>query len=65
MDAPGDVRVPHDIDWNSLDKKKFYFLNACFYVVARVIQYPPMLIKTRLQVQQIKSISPGSQVRLI
>ena len=55
MDAPGDqVRLPHDIDWNSLNKQRFYLLNGMFSVFARALQYPPMLIKTRLQVQQIK-----------
>jgi len=47
------VAIPADINWNSLDKKSFYFYNAIFFFMTRTIQHPTMLIKTRLQAQQI------------
>lgn len=42
---------PHVIGWDDLDKRKLYVIAPAFSLAVRAILYPPMLIKTRLQVQ--------------
>ena len=46
LDAGPDV-----IGWDDLDKRKLYVIGPTFSLFVRAILYPPMLIKTRLQVQ--------------
>lgn len=35
------------------DKSKFYVWSFAFFMGVRTLVYPPILIKTRLQVQQV------------
>ncbi|XP_078056265.1 solute carrier family 25 member 44a [Mustelus asterias] len=43
------------IEWNDLDKKKFYCIGAVMALSLRLTVYPAALIRTRLQVQKGKS----------
>lgn len=58
--AEGSVFVGDDIDWQSLDKSKFYVWSFAFFMGVRTLVYPPILIKTRLQVQQGRSQYRGT-----
>jgi len=49
-----------DIDWQSLDKSKFYVWSFFFLMGVRTLVFPPILIKTRLQVQQGRSQYKGT-----
>lgn len=54
--GPSVINEGKDINWHSLDKPKFYFYNVSFFLATRVILFPPLLIKTRLQVQEKQTI---------
>lgn len=42
----------HDIQWSELDLAKFYGYSAVGLVSSRLLLYPPMLLKTRMQTQR-------------
>ncbi|XP_054035354.1 solute carrier family 25 member 44 [Dryobates pubescens] len=48
------------IEWEHLDKRKFYLLGICMTMAIRVSVYPFTLIRTRLQVQKGKSLYQGT-----
>ncbi|XP_030324268.1 solute carrier family 25 member 44 isoform X2 [Calypte anna] len=48
------------IEWEHLDKRKFYLLGICMTMMIRVSVYPFTLIRTRLQVQKGKSLYNGT-----
>uniref|UniRef100_A0A8C5JWH2 Solute carrier family 25, member 44 n=1 Tax=Jaculus jaculus TaxID=51337 RepID=A0A8C5JWH2_JACJA len=48
------------IEWEHLDKRKFYVLGVAMTMVIRVSVYPFTLIRTRLQVQKGKSLYHGT-----
>lgn len=48
------------IEWDDLDKRKFYVIGPTFFMGMRVLLHPPMLIKTRLQVQRKRSVYNGT-----
>ncbi|XP_029436722.1 solute carrier family 25 member 44 [Rhinatrema bivittatum] len=48
------------IEWEHLDKKKFYVFGVCMTMIIRVSVYPFTLIRTRLQVQKGKSLYNGT-----
>ncbi|XP_014353838.1 solute carrier family 25 member 44a [Latimeria chalumnae] len=48
------------IEWEDLDKKKFYTLGFFMTMAIRATVYPATLIRTRLQVQKGKSIYNGT-----
>ncbi|XP_065516204.1 solute carrier family 25 member 44 isoform X1 [Lathamus discolor] len=48
------------IEWEHLDKRKFYVLGICMTMMIRVSVYPFTLIRTRLQVQKGKSLYKGT-----
>ncbi|XP_073179698.1 solute carrier family 25 member 44 isoform X2 [Lepidochelys kempii] len=48
------------IEWEHLDKKKFYVFGVCMTMMIRVSVYPFTLIRTRLQVQKGKSLYNGT-----
>ncbi|XP_006000341.1 solute carrier family 25 member 44 isoform X1 [Latimeria chalumnae] len=52
-------RIPI-IEWEDLDKRKFYVLGLCMTMMIRVSVYPFTLIRTRLQVQKGKSFYTGT-----
>ncbi|XP_040546844.1 solute carrier family 25 member 44 isoform X1 [Gallus gallus] len=48
------------IEWEHLDKRRFYVLGICMTMMIRVSVYPFTLIRTRLQVQKGKSLYNGT-----
>lgn len=48
------------IEWHQLDKQKFLILAPSFFLVVRALVYPFNLIKTRLFMQERKSIYTGT-----
>lgn len=48
------------IEWNQLDKQKFLILAPSFFLVVRCVVYPFNLIKTRLFMQEKKSMYTGT-----
>ena len=48
------------IEWQDLDKRKFYLIGPSIFMTVRLALYPPTLVKTRLQVQTRKSMYKGS-----
>ncbi|CAM9210750.1 unnamed protein product [Choristocarpus tenellus] len=60
MDSPEqDMRT---VDWNDLDKKKFYSYGITFFMGVRLLLHPPFLIKTKVQVDRTNSSSSSFQV---
>uniref|UniRef100_G1M753 Solute carrier family 25 member 44 n=1 Tax=Ailuropoda melanoleuca TaxID=9646 RepID=G1M753_AILME len=55
-----DKRNIQIIEWEHLDKKKFYVFGVAMTMVIRVSVYPFTLIRTRLQVQKGKSLYQGT-----
>lgn len=53
----GAIRI---IEWEDLDKKKFYSLGVFMTMTTRVTLYPASLIRTRLQVQKGKALYSGT-----
>ena len=48
------------IEWHELDKRKFYIIGPSLFFFVRIVVYPPVLIKTRLQLQKNKSLYNGT-----
>ncbi|KAG1955680.1 solute carrier family [Pimephales promelas] len=48
------------IEWEDLDKRKFYSFGVFMTMAIRVTVYPATLIRTRLQVQKGKSLYTGT-----
>lgn len=47
-----EVHVPGEIDWQMLDKSKFFFLGAALFSGVSATLYPVVVLKTRQQVAQ-------------
>ncbi|XVF27017.1 hypothetical protein REPUB_Repub14bG0070200 [Reevesia pubescens] len=47
-----EIHIPADIDWEMLDKSKFFFLGAALFSGVSTTLYPVVLVKTRQQVAQ-------------
>lgn len=54
---PEDVR---HIEWEDMDKRKFYFFGPTLFFGIRAMLYPANLVKTRLQVQRKNALYKGS-----
>ena len=54
---PEEVR---HIEWEEMDKRKFYFFGPTLFLGIRVLLYPANLVKTRLQVQRKNTLYKGS-----
>lgn len=48
------------IEWQHLDKRKFYIFGPTLFCGIRALLYPPNLIKTRLQVQKQRALYKGT-----
>ena len=48
------------IEWKDLDKKKFYVIGPCLFILVRGFIYPFNLIKTRLFMQEQRSLYSGT-----
>ncbi|XP_007569031.1 solute carrier family 25 member 44 [Poecilia formosa] len=57
MQQKGNIQI---IEWEDLDKKKFYSFGIFMTMAIRVTVYPATLIRTRLQVQKGKSLYSGT-----
>ncbi|EGD81017.1 hypothetical protein PTSG_10960 [Salpingoeca rosetta] len=51
---------PAVIDWEHIDKTRFYTLAPLAGILTRIILYPTTLVKTRLQVQKQRSFYNGT-----
>lgn len=49
-DSTQEVHLPADIDWQMLDKSKFFFLGAALFSGVSAALYPVVVLKTRQQV---------------
>ncbi|KAF6293782.1 solute carrier family 25 member 44 [Rhinolophus ferrumequinum] len=58
--AMEDKRNIQIIEWEHLDKRKFYVLGVAMTMAIRVSVYPFTLIRTRLQVQKGRSLYQGT-----
>lgn len=45
-----EIHIPADIDWNMLDKSKFFFFGAALFSGVSAALYPIVVLKTRQQV---------------
>ena len=54
---PEEVR---HIEWEEMDKRKFYFFGPTLFLGLRALLYPANLVKTRLQVQRKDALYKGS-----
>ena len=45
-----EIHIPADIEWEMLDKSKFFFLGAALFSGVSATLYPLVLVKTRQQV---------------
>lgn len=53
-DSAQEIHLPADIDWQMLDKSKFFFLGAALFSGVSATLYPVVLLKTRQQIGQYK-----------
>ncbi|XP_043722306.1 solute carrier family 25 member 44-like [Telopea speciosissima] len=51
-DSAPEIHLPADIDWQMLDKSKFFFLGAALFSGVSATLYPVVVLKTRQQVSQ-------------
>lgn len=47
-----EIHIPADIDWQMLDKSRFFFLGAALFSGVSAALYPVVVLKTRQQVAQ-------------
>ncbi|PRQ51460.1 putative mitochondrial carrier protein [Rosa chinensis] len=50
--AKKEIHIPAEIDWEMLDKSKFFFLGAALFSGVSATLYPVVVLKTRQQVSQ-------------
>ncbi|CAM8878915.1 unnamed protein product [Rhodiola kirilowii] len=50
-ESAAEIRLPADIDWEMLDKSRFFFLGAALFSGVSGALYPMVVLKTRQQVQ--------------
>ncbi|XAR69952.1 hypothetical protein NMG60_11001738 [Bertholletia excelsa] len=48
--SASELQGPADVDWNNLDKSKFFFLGAALFSGVSAALYPMVVLKTRQQV---------------
>lgn len=63
--ASAEVHLPADIDWEMLDKSKFFFLGAGLFSGVSAALYPVVVLKTRLQVSQSRVSSLRTAVSIL
>lgn len=51
-DSAQEIHLPADIDWQMLDKSKFFFLGAALFSGVSATLYPVVVLKTRQQIAQ-------------
>lgn len=50
--SPQEIHLPAEIDWEMLDKSRFFFLGAALFSGVSAVLYPVVVLKTRQQVCQ-------------
>ncbi|KAF3781179.1 Solute carrier family 25 member 44 [Nymphaea thermarum] len=60
-DSSAEIHLPADIDWQMLDKSKFFLLGAALFSGVSATLYPAVVLKTR---QQVSSSTQLSCIRL-
>ncbi|KAL3824481.1 hypothetical protein ACJIZ3_020510 [Penstemon smallii] len=50
--ASQEIHIPAEIDWQMLNKSKFFFLGATLFSGVSTVLYPVVVLKTRQQVSQ-------------
>ena len=53
-ESTSEIHIPAEIDWDMLDKSKFFFLGAALFSGVSTALYPIVVLKTRLQVSATK-----------
>ncbi|KAH0468565.1 hypothetical protein IEQ34_003598 [Dendrobium chrysotoxum] len=48
--SPAEIHLPAEIDWEMLDKSRFFFLGAALFSGVSAALYPAVVLKTRLQI---------------
>ncbi|CAI9759592.1 unnamed protein product [Fraxinus pennsylvanica] len=63
-DSAPEIHLPADIDWEMLDKSKFFFLGAALFSGVSGTLYPIVVLKTRQQVMlnEISSLKMASSI---
>uniref|UniRef100_A0A7N0TYM2 Mitochondrial carrier protein n=1 Tax=Kalanchoe fedtschenkoi TaxID=63787 RepID=A0A7N0TYM2_KALFE len=60
-----EIHLPADIDWQMLDKSKFFFLGAALFSGVSAVLYPVVVLKTRQQVAQSQYSSFKTAVSIV
>ncbi|MBA0569230.1 hypothetical protein Golob_006674 [Gossypium lobatum] len=60
-----EIHIPADIDWEMLDKSKFFFLGAALFSGVSATLYPVVLVKTRQQVAQVQLSGIGTAFSIV
>ncbi|GAB2269156.1 hypothetical protein Dimus_004083 [Dionaea muscipula] len=64
-DSGREIHVPSDIDWEMLDKSKFFVLGAALFSGVSAALYPAVVLKTRQQVAQTQISCIGTAFCLV
>ncbi|KAJ8646929.1 hypothetical protein MRB53_008677 [Persea americana] len=60
-----DIHLPADIDWQMLDKSKFFFLGAALFSGVSATLYPVVVLKTRQQIAHAHLSSVKTAVNIL
>lgn len=60
-----EIHIPADIDWQMLDKTKFFFLGAALFSGVSASLYPAVVLKTRQQIAQSRVSSIRTAVSIM
>lgn len=63
--APVEIHLPADIDWQMLDKSKFFFLGAALFSGVSATLYPVVVLKTRQQISQTQVSSIKTAISIL
>ncbi|XP_019193263.1 PREDICTED: solute carrier family 25 member 44-like [Ipomoea nil] len=60
-----EIRLPADIEWQMLDKSKFFFLGAALFSGVSAALYPVVVLKTRQQVAESRLSSIATALSVL
>ncbi|KAF5188547.1 solute carrier family 25 member 44-like [Thalictrum thalictroides] len=64
-DSAQEIHLPADIDWQMLDKSKFFVLGAALFSGVSATLYPVVVLKTRQQISQTQLSSIKTAVLIL
>ena len=64
-DSAQEIHLPADIDWEMLDKSKFFFLGAALFSGVSATLYPVVVLKTRQQIAQSQVSSIKTAISIV